>query len=112
MWAPTLVAVSTAAPVQVHLAEHLERNASFGTKYKIDFVSPKKGTMTAVLEIDHQTIEQLRDQAQDNQSTYLSFTLVIDEDGQVVAILKKTLYVRKKREGRESVWLSQPKQPT
>ena len=55
--------------------------------------------MTAVFEIDHQTIDRLREQAQDNQKHLPVFhTSVIDEDGQVVATLKKTLYVRKKRE--------------
>ena len=54
--------------------------------------------MTAVFEIDHQTIDGLREQAQDNQKHLPVFhTSVIDEEGQVVATLKKTLYVRKKR---------------
>ncbi len=66
---------------------------------EINYVSPDKGTMTAVFEIDHQTIDRLREQAQDNQKHGLVFhTSVIDEDGQVVATLKKTLYVRKKRD--------------
>lgn len=54
--------------------------------------------MTAIFEIDHQTINQLREQAEDNQKHFPVFhTTVTDEDGQVVATLKKTLYVRKKR---------------
>ena len=54
--------------------------------------------MTAVFEIGHQTIEQLRELAQDNQKHLPVFHIsVIDEDGQVVATLKKTLYVRNKR---------------
>ena len=65
---------------------------------EINYVSPGKGTMTAVFEID-QTIEQLREQAEDNQKHLPVFhTSVLDEEGQVVATLKKTLYVRKKRE--------------
>jgi len=65
---------------------------------EIDFVSPGKDTMTAVFEIDHQTIEQLREDIQDNQKHLPVFhTSVIDENGQVVATLKKTLYIRKKR---------------
>ena len=40
--------------------------------------------MTTVFEIDHQTIEQLRDQAQDNQKHLPVFhTSVIDEDGRL-----------------------------
>ncbi len=54
--------------------------------------------MTAVFEIDHQTIEQLREQAQDNQKHLPVFhTSVIDEEGQVVATVKKILYVRKRQ---------------
>ena len=65
---------------------------------EINYVSPGKETMTAIFEIDHQTIELLREQAQDNQKHLPVFhTSVIDEYGQVVATLKKTLYVRKKR---------------
>ncbi|MAA79340.1 MAG: hypothetical protein CL916_08770 [Deltaproteobacteria bacterium] len=55
--------------------------------------------MTAVFEIDHQTIEQFREQTEDDKKHLPIFhTSVIDEDGQVVAMLKKMLYVRKKRE--------------
>ena len=58
---------------------------------EINYVFPGKGTMTAVFEID-QTIDRLREQAQDNQKHLPVFhTSVIDEDGQVVATLKKTL---------------------
>ena len=81
------------------LLEHLGRECVIWDKSaEIDFVSPGKGTMTAVFEIDHQTIEQLREQAQDNQKHLPVFhTCVFDEDGQVVATVKKTLYLRKKR---------------
>ena len=81
------------------LLEHLGKECVIWDKSaEIDFISPGKGTMTAVFEIDHQTIDGLREQAQDNQKHLPVFhTSVIDEDGQVVATLKKTLYVRKKR---------------
>ena len=84
------------------LLEHLGTDCVVWDKgAEIDFVSPGKGTMTAVFEIDHQTIDQLREQVQDNQKLLPVFhTSVIDEDGKVVATLKKTLYVRKKREKR------------
>ena len=71
---------------------------------EINYVSPGKETMTAIFEIDHQTINQLREQAEDNQKQLSVFhTSVIDEDGQVVATLKKTLYVRKKKKKRPKV---------
>ena len=82
------------------LLEHLGKECVIWDKgAEIDFVSPGKGTMTATFEIDHQTIEQLREQAQDNQKHLPVFhTSVFDEDGQVVATVKKILYVRKKRD--------------
>ena len=82
------------------LLEHLGKECVIWDKgAEIDFVSPGKGTMTATFEIDHQTIEQLREQAQDNQKHLPVFhTSVFDEDGQVVATVKKILCVRKKRE--------------
>ena len=84
----------------IHLAltSHLGKEFVVWDKYpEIDFLSPGKGTMTAFFEIDHQTIEQLREKAQDNQKHLPVFhTSVIDEDGKVVATVKKILYVRKK----------------
>ena len=81
------------------LLEHLGTDCVVWDKgAEIDFVSPGKGTMTAVFEIDQHTIDQLREQVQDNQKHFPVFhTTVTDERGQVVATLKKTLYVRKKR---------------
>ena len=81
------------------LLEHLGKECVIWDKgAEIDFVSPGKGTMTAIFEIEHQTIEQLREQAEDNQKHLPVFhTSVIVEDVQGVATLKKTLYGRKKR---------------
>jgi len=81
------------------LLEHLGTDCVVWDKgAEIDFVSPGKGTMTAVFEIPMVEIEQLREQAQDNQKHFPVFnTTVTDEEGQIVATLKKTLYVRRKR---------------
>ena len=82
------------------LLEHLGTDCVVWDKgAEMDFVSPGKGTMTAVFEIPMVEIESLREQAQDNQKHFPVFhTTVTDEEGQVVATLKKTLYVRRKRE--------------
>ena len=84
------------------LLEHLGKECVIWDKSaEIDFVSPGKGTMTAVFTIDHQTIQRLQEDVQDNQKHLPVFeTTVTDEQGQVVATLKKTLYVRKNRERR------------
>lgn len=82
------------------LLEHLGKDCVVWDKgAEIDFVSPGKGTMTAVFEIPIVEIEQLREQSADNQKYLPVFhTTVTDADGQVVARLKKTIYVRRKRE--------------
>ena len=82
------------------LLEHLGKDCVVWDKgAEIDFVSPGKGTTYATFEIPISDIERLREEAEDNQKHFPIFcTTVTDEAGTVVATLRKTLYMRKKRE--------------
>jgi len=81
------------------LLEHLGKECVVWDKgAEIDFVSPGNGTVYATFEVSQSEIESIREQAQDNQKHFPVFhTTVTDKEGQVIATLKKTLYVRKKR---------------
>jgi hypothetical protein len=75
-----------------------ERSRVWNKGAEIDFVSPGKGTMTATFEIPMVEIEQLREESADNQKHLPVFYITVtDADDTVVARLKKTLYVRRKR---------------
>jgi acyl-coenzyme A thioesterase PaaI-like protein len=95
------------------LLEHLGKECVIWDKTaEIDFVAPGKGTMTAVFEIDHQTIDQLRQISMDNQKHLPVFhTTISDESGNTIATVKKTLYVRRKRSNKKSL-ISRPERLT
>lgn len=63
----------------------------------IRFLKPGKGTMRATFALTHAQIEQARRAAQENGKTEPVFTAeIFDGDGVKVAVVEKTLYVRKK----------------
>ncbi|KRA77205.1 MULTISPECIES: DUF4442 domain-containing protein [unclassified Lysobacter] len=63
----------------------------------IEFVKPGRGTMHAEFALDEQVLEQLRAATAGGDKTLHWFdTDVIDADGEVVARVRKQLYVRRK----------------
>ncbi len=64
----------------------------------IDFVAPGRGTVTAQFRLTQKNIEQVRNAAASGKAVFPEYTIdVLAEDGTVVARVKKTLYVRKKK---------------
>ncbi len=65
---------------------------------KINFVSPGRGTVSAVFEISKERLEEIReDVLQKGKNTYWFSANVVGEDGKVVAEVEKEVYVRVKR---------------
>lgn len=63
----------------------------------IDFVAPGRGTVSAVFLLNETQVQSLRDQACGGQKVLPEFDVEIrDEAGELVARVKKTLYVRLK----------------
>ena len=64
----------------------------------IDFVAPGKGIMYATFEISVAKIAELKETAQDGKKLLPIFTTqILDTEGNTIAQLTKTLYIRKKR---------------
>ncbi|MGC6416012.1 MAG: DUF4442 domain-containing protein [Bradymonadia bacterium] len=64
----------------------------------IDFIRPGRGEVTAAFHIDERTIENIRSQADRGQKVLPEFVVnIVDEGGDIVARVVKTLYVRKKQ---------------
>jgi acyl-coenzyme A thioesterase PaaI-like protein len=65
----------------------------------IEFVKPGKGTVKAVFEWTNAQIEDILEQAKSGQKVLpVRHLEIVDESGDVVARIQKTLYVRLKRE--------------
>ncbi len=63
----------------------------------IDFVAPGRGTVSAVFSLNETQVQSLREQASGGQKVLPEFDVEIrDEAGELVARVKKTLYVRLK----------------
>lgn len=66
---------------------------------EIEFVKPGRGTVTALFDLDATTLDELREAtAQGNKHLHWFDTDVIDSSGDVVARVRKQLYIRRKRE--------------
>ncbi len=80
------------------LLEHLSKDhIVWDQSAQIEFVRPGNGTVTATFEIPINEIEKIREQALNNFKVTPTFeTTVVDSKGQVVAKIKKGLYVRRK----------------
>ncbi|MEQ8330287.1 MAG: DUF4442 domain-containing protein [Longimicrobiales bacterium] len=64
----------------------------------IDFLRPGTGTVRATLRITEEEVEAIRAAAADGQKHLPEWTVeILDEADQVVASVRKTLYVRKRR---------------
>lgn len=63
----------------------------------IQFRRPGKGTVMARFHIPAEKVEQIRLDADNHYKTEPTFSVdVVDQDGQVIAIVEKILYVRRK----------------
>ncbi|TNE30844.1 MAG: DUF4442 domain-containing protein [Alphaproteobacteria bacterium] len=64
---------------------------------KIDFKKPGKGKLTAHFNITQKQVKDIKDQADKQKKVEPKFTVqVLDEEGDVVAEIEKTLHVRRK----------------
>jgi len=65
---------------------------------KIDFKKPGKGKLTAHFNITQKQVKDIKEQADKQKKVEPKFTVqVLDEEGDVVAEIEKTLYVRRKK---------------
>lgn len=65
---------------------------------EIDFVNPGRTRLTATFEIGPAVIDEIRTAAADNSKVLRWFDLdVVDDDGTVVAHIRKQVYIRRKR---------------
>ena len=65
----------------------------------IDFIKPGRGTVRARFDLDDATLDELREATADGSKTLRWFeTDVIDASGEVVARMRKQLYIRRKPE--------------
>lgn len=63
----------------------------------IDFVSPGRGRVVAVFSLNEHQVQSIRDQASGGQKVLPQFDVEVkDEAGELVARVRKTLYVRLK----------------
>jgi len=64
---------------------------------KIDFQKPGRGTLSVVFKLDEEQINEIKQKA-DNDGKYVFNipVVVVNDSGEVVASVSKTLYVRKK----------------
>ncbi len=64
----------------------------------IDFVKPGRGTVKAVFTISEAELAEIRARIADGSKYLPEFSVkVVDEQGELVAAVKKVLYIRKKR---------------
>ena len=65
---------------------------------KIDFVRPGKGTVSAIFEIPMSRILEIKKEIDEiGKKTYWFQAKVTDDDGTLVAVVDKEIYVRKKK---------------
>jgi len=64
---------------------------------EINFIQPGKGPVYADFRMDHKRITSIVDQAANNEKHYEKFQIdIVDTDGEIVAKVMKTVYIRKK----------------
>ena len=64
----------------------------------IDFVKPGRGTVKAIFTISEEELAVIRERIADGNKYLPEFTVkIIDEQGDLVANVKKVLYIRRKR---------------
>ena len=67
---------------------------------EIEFVSPGRGTVYSTLLLDEQSLTEIQHQTANGKPCYPEFAVnILSENGDVVAKVRKVLYIRKKKEG-------------
>ncbi|MCX7552557.1 DUF4442 domain-containing protein [Marinicella sp. S1101] len=65
----------------------------------IDFIKPGRGKVTATMQISSAMLDEIKQATADGEKYLPEYEVVIyDEQGEVVARVMKTLYIRKKQE--------------
>jgi hypothetical protein len=65
---------------------------------EIEFVKPGRGTVVAHFRLDDQALDEIRATTADGEKCLRWFMVdVVDADGELVARVRKQLYVRRKR---------------
>jgi len=65
----------------------------------IEFLRPGRGTVFATVRVTEEEVEAIREATASGDKHHPQWTLqVLDEEGEVVATVHKTLYVRRKRD--------------
>jgi acyl-coenzyme A thioesterase PaaI-like protein len=69
----------------------------------IEFVAPGRGDVYATFQIDDQTIDSLRSEAAGGEKVLRWFEAdVVNKQGELIAKVSKQIYIRRKRERRNS----------
>lgn len=64
---------------------------------EIEFVRPGRGTVTSTIKISDAELDKIRKNTADGQKHFPVFNLeILDDDGEIVAKVKKVLYIRRK----------------
>lgn len=64
---------------------------------EIDFVRPGRGTVSSTITISDEELDDIRKNTADGQKYLPRFTLkIVDDNGEIVAKVKKVLYIRRK----------------
>jgi acyl-coenzyme A thioesterase PaaI-like protein len=67
----------------------------------IEFVKPGRGSVWASVRIDDKEVERVRENTRQGEKFLPEYTIdVLDDAGEVIARVRKTLYVRLKREAK------------
>lgn len=70
---------------------------------KIEFVKASRKKVTAMIKISDDDLDLIKELTATGDKHYADFEIEIkDEDNDLIAVVKKTLYVRKKKRARES----------
>ncbi len=76
-----------------------ERYIVWDKAASIEFVSPGKGEVSSTIVISDEELKQIKTNTENGEAYFPEFQLrVLNKDGKVVAKVRKTLYVRKKRQ--------------
>jgi len=68
------------------------------TDASIKFIQPGRSKVTATFTLDEERLEDIRQRAASGEKLLEKFQVdILGEDGALVAIVQKTLYVRKKK---------------
>ena len=63
----------------------------------IEFIKASKKRVTAIIAISHEDLKEIKDNTDNGDKYFSNFIIAIrDEDNELVAKIKKTIYIKKK----------------